>query len=300
MDYSGHEDFANNKELKGGYRFDEFNEDVEDEDNLYGGYNDPTDDAINKAINDNMYASISGGAKLDEDDNTYTIAYSTVGYTGGRYVSKTASGAAKKAGTTIFKIMRGSKKPVRSGTTDKKIAEAFVVLERTRQGKCKKYYAYDLHHIQLGDPKTVKIAGGPSLKYNYKTVAKKAELPDDFVELNKEAKKKYAAVKKAQKAKDAGEAPKPKRKPAAKKAKAAKKTRAETIDEILKSIVSPVDDKKKKKTAAKKTAAKKTAAKKEPAAKKPRAPKAAKKEPAAKKPRAPKAAKKGGGFCSFF
>lgn len=290
MDYNGHEDFANNKEMKGGIRFDDI-DDVTDEDNLYGGYNDTTDntdDAINKSINDNMYASISGGAKLEDDDNTYTIAYSTVGYTGGRYVSKTASGAAKKAGTVIFKIMRGSKKnPTRSGTSDKKIAEAFVVLERTRQGKCKKYYAYDLHHIQLGDPKVVKITGGPNLKYNYKTVAKKADLPNDYAELNKEAKKKYTAAKKVQKAKDAGETPK--RKPAAKAAKAAKKTKAATIDEILKSIVSPPNDKKKAAKKPAKKAAKKPAKKASPPAKKA--------SPPAKKARGPK---KGGGFCSFF
>jgi hypothetical protein len=292
MDLIGHEDFANaNKVMKGGIRYeDNYDDEVNDEDNLYGGYYaENPEEGMNQEIADNMYASVAGGAKLDDDDNTYTIAHSSVGYTGGRYVSKTASGAAKKAGTTIFKIMRGSKKnPARSGTSDKKIAEAFVVLERTRQGKCKKYYAYDLHHIQLGDPKVVKIAGGPSLKYNYKTVAKKADLPNEYVDLNKEAKKKYAAVKKAQKAKDAGEVPK-KRKPAAsKKTKAAKKTKEATIDEILKSIVSS------------KKAPKKAASPPKKAPKKPASPP---KKPASPPKKVPKKAPKkktGGGYCSFF
>lgn len=285
-----HENFTNDyKQFKGGIRFDAVDdEDVDDEDNLYGGYY--ADDNNKENTLANMYAETTGGAKLEEDDNTYTIAHSSTGYTGGRYVSKTASGAAKKAGTTIFKSMKGSKKPVRSGNTDKTIHEAFVVLERTRQGKCKKYYAYELEHILLGTPKVVtikydkngnKLSGknAPELKYNYKTTAKKAELPDEFVELNKEAKKKYAAAKKVQKAKENGEVPKPKRKtPAAakkpKKAPAPKnpkkttaaKDKADTVDKILKSIV----------------AQKKKAPKQSP-----------------KKRAAPKK-KTGGGYCSFF
>jgi hypothetical protein len=207
--------------------------------------------------------------------------------------------------------MRGSKKDS-AISRDRVVRSTFIVLERTRQGKCKRFYAYDVDQIQLAEPKVIRPRTDKdgnrlsqarestkgSIVYKYKTVAKVAVLPSAYLEANKEASKKFAAAKRAKIAKENGE-PVKKRKPAAKKEKKA---------------AAPKNEKKAKKTAA---AAKKTTVdqlilaltgKASPAAKKGKkaaAPKkekkaaAPKKSPKARKPRTKKAVA-GGGYCSFF
>ena len=306
--------FVDDKNHKGGFRFDDEDDEALDEnDALFGGYED---DAHPDEATADMYAigaaSTTGGAKLDETDNTYVIAHSSEGYTGSRYTSKTPSGAAKKAASTIFKKMRGSKKD--SATSrDRVVRSTFIVLERTRQGKCKRFYAYDVDQIQLAEPKVIRprtdkdgnrlsqaresIKG--SIVYKYKTVAKVAVLPPAYLEANKEASKKFAAAKRAKIAKENGEPVKKQRKPAAKKGKKAaapkkekkaKKTAAATkkatVDQLLLALTgkaSPAAKKGKKAAAPKKE--KKAAA--------------PKKSPKARKPRTKKGVV-GGGYCSFF
>uniref|UniRef100_A0A6C0DMF5 Uncharacterized protein n=1 Tax=viral metagenome TaxID=1070528 RepID=A0A6C0DMF5_9ZZZZ len=321
--------FVDDKNHKGGFRFDDEDDEALDEnDALFGGYED---DAHPDEATADMYAigaaSTTGGAKLDETDNTYVIAHSNEGYTGSRYTSKTPSGAAKKAASTIFKKMRGSKKD--SATSrDRVVRSTFIVLERTRQGKCKRFYAYDVDQIQLAEPKVIRPRTDKdgnrlsqarestkgSIVYKYKTVAKVAVLPPAYLEANKEASKKFAAAKRAKIAKENGE-PVKKRKPAAKKAGVEKpKNKTPRAGMGAKKAAAPKKEKKAKKTAA---ATKKATVdqlilaltgKVSPAAKKGKkaaAPKkekkaaAPKKSPKARKPRTKKTVA-GGGYCSFF
>ena len=303
----------NNNPHKGGFRFDdEDDEELDEDDALFGGYED---DSHPDETTADMYAigatSTTGGAKLDETDNTYVIAHSNEGYTGSRYTSKTPSGAAKKAASTIFKKMRGSKKDS-AISRDRVVRSTFIVLERTRQGKCKRFYAYDVDQIQLAEPKVIRPRTDKdgnrlsqarestkgSIVYKYKTVAKVAVLPPAYLEANKEASKKFAAAKRAKIAKENGE-PVKKRKPAAKKEKKAaapkkekkaKKTAAATkkatVDQLLLALTGKTSPaaKKGKKAAAPKKEKKAASPKKSPKARKPRA----KKDVA------------GGGYCSFF
>jgi len=189
--------------------------------------------------------------------------------------------------------MRGSKRDAAT-SRDRVARSTFIVLERTRQGKCKKFYAYNVEQIQLAEPKVITVKkdknGNPlsaresakaKIQYKYKTVARLADLPSSYVEAKMDAKKKSAAAKRAKIAKENGE-PVKKRKPAAKKekksaspkkekkAKKSPKAKAANKKETIDSIIAALSGKK-------------VAAKKSP------------------KPRKTKAAKKGGsGYCSFF
>ena len=87
--------------------------------------------------------------------NTYTIEKSESGFVGGRYNSKTPSGAAKKAATRLFR------------STNKKSLK--FTIRQTTQGSDKKLYKYEAKRIKLNKPVIVTIKG-KEIKYEYKTV----------------------------------------------------------------------------------------------------------------------------------
>jgi len=93
--------------------------------------------------------------------NTYTVEHSETGFTGGRYKSKTPSGAAKKAASRIFK------------STNKK--SITLTIRETTQGSDKKLYKYEAKRVKLAKPVIIKIKGN-EIKYEYKTEVKALEM----------------------------------------------------------------------------------------------------------------------------
>ena len=93
--------------------------------------------------------------------NTYTVENSETGFSGGRYKSKTPSGAAKKAASRIFK------------STNKKIIT--LTIRETTQGSDKKLYKYEAKRIKLAKPIIIKIKGN-EIKYEYKTEVKPLDI----------------------------------------------------------------------------------------------------------------------------
>lgn len=90
-------------------------------------------------------------------NNTYTVEKSETGFTGGRYKSKTPSGAAKKAASRIFK------------STNKKTIT--LTIRETTQGSDKNLYKYEAKRVKLAKPVIIKIKGN-EIKYEYKTEVK--------------------------------------------------------------------------------------------------------------------------------
>jgi len=237
--------------------------------------------------------------------NKYTIADSTYGVNGGRFESSSPYGAAAKAGSKLFRALD------KSGVAAKSAKALYVVIKSTHHGENKyvKYNAYNLERESLGA--NFKIPkGDKEINFRFKIKVSKAELPAEYVELNKEESKKRAAAKRAAKRIANGEAPKPKaKKPAAPKAKKAAEPKAKKAAEPKAKKPAEPKAKKPAEPKAKKAAEPKAKKAAEPKAKKAAEPKAKKAaEPKAKKPAAPKAKKaatkkaaaKSGGFFSYF
>jgi hypothetical protein len=292
-----------------------------DDDGMGNGMSDGMDDGINNEViggrshrrnnyrsggGDNTDDFFAGGGKK-ENERSFTVHHTSVGsFSEGRFISSSASGAAKKAASAIFRrldIEMGFKKnpknakPVPQNSAlkakygKKRVVSVSFVLYRIDRKNPNKYYAYDATRVVFDRPEVIERAGA-SIKISQKIDVKKGELSADLHAENKAAQKKRADVKRKARDAEAGVVRKP-RKAAAKKAKApkapkapkaAKKAKAPkaakapksakklTINDIIKSLSKP------------------------PVAGKPKKTKAAK---AAKKPRAAKKTT-GGGSCSFF
>ena len=242
---------------------------------------------------DNFFA---GGGKK-ENERSFTVHHASVGtFSGGRFISSSASGAAKKAASAIFRCLdveMGFKKnaknakPVPQNSAlkakygKKRVVSVSFVLYRTDRKNPNKYYAYDATRTVFDRPEIIERAGA-TIKISQKIDVKKGELSADLHAENKAAQKKRADVKRKARDVEAGVVRKPRKaakkpKAAAKKPKGAKGAKKITINDIIKSLSKP------------------------PAAGKPKKTKAAKKTRAAKKPRSgKKSATTGGGNCSFF
>jgi hypothetical protein len=286
----------------------------------------------------------SGSAKKSADSSSkhsFSVAHVDIGsYEGGHFVSSTATNAAKKAATAIFRhidLQSGAAKPGKNAKGETKsvkvdaglkakygkkpitgVAVHFVLFRNERKS-LSKYYAYVAKRTKLSSAAKGPVdKNGKVVKYEYKVQLKKADLPAKYQALNEELKKEHNA-KKAKKAAAEKKAanPKPKKAAAPKKTGAVKKPRAKkatnvTLDDIIKSLSGSASKRaaspKPKKAAAKKATSpkpKKAAAKKatSPKPKKAAAPKTKKATSPKPKKAAPKKAKamKGGsGFCSFF
>lgn len=207
--------------------------------------------------------SSSSGSKKATDvssKHSFSVAHVSIGsYEGGHFVSSTATNAAKKAATAIFRHIdlesgavsppKTAKGEVKSVKIDAKLKALygkkpitgvkvnFVILRKERKS-LPKYYAYYAIRTKLASPvKTAKVGNRPAIKYEYKVELKKSELPAQYKAENEEFKKAYNAAKKAKKA--------------------------------------AVEKKEKKATAPKKTTTKKTTAKKDATPKKTASPKKA-------------------------
>jgi hypothetical protein len=80
---------------------------------------------------------------------------------GGRFISSSPSGAAKKAGTQICRA-----------SNIKGQCSLVIVIRKTTQGGNKKEYTYKVTRVK--DPVTV-MRGGEEITYNYKTKAKRLD-----------------------------------------------------------------------------------------------------------------------------
>ena len=90
---------------------------------------------------------------------SFTIEESTYKFDGGRYLSKTPGGAAKKAARRIFEDMGSKVKPVK-----------FILREST-SGSAKKTFCYAASKEIYDKPVTVKI-GNSEVVYKHKYVVK--------------------------------------------------------------------------------------------------------------------------------
>lgn len=195
---------------------DEDGEESDNEDNYVG--NDFFGGARKKK------ASSSSPKKADDSSkHSFSVAYVDTGsYEGGHFVSSTATNAAKKAATAIFRhidLESGAAKPPKNAKGDTKavkidsrlkekygkrpisgVAVRFVILRKERKS-LPKYYAYVAKRIKLSNPVETKKAGNrPAIKYEYKVELKADKLSAKFEAENEEFKKAYNAAKRAKKA----------------------------------------------------------------------------------------------------
>jgi len=246
----------------------------------------------------------AGGGKK-ENERSFTVHHTSVGtFTDGRFISSSASGAAKKAASAIFRrldIEMGFKKnpknakPVPQNSVlkakygKKRIVKVSFVLYRIDRKNPNKYYAYDATREVFDRPEVIERAGA-TIKITQKIDVKKGELSAELHAENKAAQKKRAEVKRKARDAEAGVVRKPRK--AAKKAKAPKaekKAKAPKAPKAAKKAKAPKAEKKVKKLTINDII---KSLSKPPVAEKPKKTKAAKK---------PKAAKKiSGGNCSFF
>ncbi len=335
----------NNEQYYGGKNNYELYDNEEDDD---------VDDVELTDENDFFY----GGAK-EEDESSYKVARASIGsYEGGRFISKTTIGAAKKAATAIIrhidlesgvKVQKEKKinpkgkqsayirpavpinQELKKKYGKKPVSMVHFVIYRTDRNNLHKYFAYTAERVKIDEPKEF-TRGGVPFVLDSKIIVKKAELPEDLAEANKEILKKQAAkkrkeaakakkaeageekvkkprkakkadgeekVKKPRKAKKADGEEKVKKPRKSKKAEAENENKAPTLMEIIRSLSRSPE---KEQVVEKKQRGRKAAAEKKPKAPKKAAaekkPKAAPKKAAAEKK--PRGKKVGGGYCSFF
>ena len=243
----------------------------------------------------------AGGGKK-ENERSFTVHHTSVGtFTDGRFISSSASGAAKKAASAIFRrldIEMGFKKnpknakPVPQNSAlkakygKKRVVKVSFVLYRIDRKNPNKYYAYDATREVFDRPEVIERAGA-TIKITQKIDVKKGELSAELHAENKAAQKKRAEVKRKARDAEAGVVRKPRK--AAKKAKAPKAEKKAKAPKAAKKAKAPKAEKKVKKLTINDII---KSLSKPPVAEKPKKTKAAKK---------PKAAKKiSGGNCSFF
>lgn len=191
--------------------------DGESDDGLY------EDDFFNGGARKKKASSSSPKKADDSSKHSFSVAYVDTGsYEGGHFVSSTATNAAKKAATAIFRhidLESGAAKPPKNAKGDTKevkidanlkskygkkpisgVAVHFVILRKERKS-LPKYYAYVAKRIKLSNPVETKKAGNrPAIKYEYKVELKADKLSAKFEAENEEFKKAYNAAKRAKKA----------------------------------------------------------------------------------------------------
>ena len=251
--FGGQEDsgngFFNDAVFQGGNDF--FDEDYSDEDNS------EDEDFFGGAGKKKRPSRASPAKKADDSSkHSFSVAYVDTGsYEGGHFVSSTATNAAKKAATAIFRhidLESGAAKPPKTAKGETKVVKIdsrlkdkygkkpisgvavhFVLLRKERKS-LPKYYAYVAKRVKLSNPvETKKVGNRPAIKYEYKVELKADKLSAKFEAENEEFKKAYNAAKRSKKAaveKKEKKAAAPKKtavkKPAAKKAAAPKKAAA--------------------------------------------------------------------------
>ena len=307
-----------------GYEDDDFfDEDYLDEDNGSDGTDEDAfeEDFFGGARKKKSSSASKSKSPKNDDDKTkhsFSVVHVDIGsFEGGHFVSSTATNAAKKAATAIFRhidIESGVAKPPKNAKGETKsvsvnsqlkakygkspIASAknpihFVILRKERKS-LPKNYAYTAVRIKLSNPvETKKTGTRPAIKYEYKIQLKKVELPEKYKRENEDYKKEYNAAKRAKKAavekKAAPKKAAPKRAASPKPKKAGPKKvglNEVTLNDVIRSLTNTAP--KPKKVAPKKAAPKRSASPKP------------KKAAAPKKTAAKKAMKGGSGFCSFF
>jgi hypothetical protein len=96
--------------------------------------------------------------------NTYTIDYSCIKVSGGRYKSKSPTGAAKKAATRLFKKAQTMPKY-------KNLKKLTFCIRETTQGSSNNMYDYSAERIKLAKP-LVREINGVEIINRYKTIVK--------------------------------------------------------------------------------------------------------------------------------
>ncbi len=93
---------------------------------------------------------------MKESDRSFAIQSSSVGYTGGRYISHTAQGAAYHAANILSQVQGKRNNKAKSEIT-------FVIKETTR-GSSKKEYPYRAVITKRDKPLTWTVRSGRELK----------------------------------------------------------------------------------------------------------------------------------------
>lgn len=114
---------------------------------------------------------VKKAGKSAEFFRSFTIEGSSIGFTGGVFVSKTPGSASKKATRKLFKVLHEDSEYARF-RGDKKMQ--FILREST-QGSSHKTLAYDGYKNKLSPPVVRKLPGGKEyvIEFEYKTKALK-------------------------------------------------------------------------------------------------------------------------------
>lgn len=96
--------------------------------------------------------------------NTYTIEYSCIKVSGGRYKSKSPISAAKKAATRLFKRAQSIPK-------FKNLKKITFCIRETTQGSSNNMYDYSAERIKLAKP-LVRQINGVEIINRFKTIVK--------------------------------------------------------------------------------------------------------------------------------
>lgn len=104
---------------------------------------------------------------MENNKNSYTIESSSIGHSGGRYISKSPLGAARKMATQLFKLIKSEQKyKIYSGKT------LTISVRKTTSGSNKKLYTYTAKQIKLDKPIVANL-NGKKIVYKNKTIVKK-------------------------------------------------------------------------------------------------------------------------------
>jgi hypothetical protein len=105
-----------------------------------------------------------------EECSSFKIVGSGINFTGGRYVAKNFSTAAKRAGSQLYSKVHNQSEYKKY---DNKPSIKFLLKETTKGGK-KSTKAYEVFRVKLANPKVITLKGVEvTYKYNYKVEALK-------------------------------------------------------------------------------------------------------------------------------
>jgi hypothetical protein len=109
---------------------------------------------------------VKKASHMDIDYRSFTVAGSSIGFEGGKYISVSPSSAAKKAATRMFSLTKTGRKFSNHKSED---SIKFILRETTRGSEHKTYF-YDAYKHKYDEPqvRTIPSPNGPvEIKYEY-------------------------------------------------------------------------------------------------------------------------------------
>ena len=112
----------------------------------------------------------------DVSYRSFKIEGSSIGFEGGKFISKTPTGAAKKVSRKLFDLVQKNHEYAKY-KSDKDVQ--FIIREST-QGSSHKTYAYEGHKVVLSQPVVRVLPNGTeyTIEFEYKTFALKDKVLD--------------------------------------------------------------------------------------------------------------------------